>query len=83
MSPSHLRRALTAGLMVAFVSVVPACAETLDKVDALRPEFIRLCTTGERQSPAVKATAQLVAEGVDLADPVAVEEWLAAYNARN
>src|SRR5437763_1334746 len=61
----------------------PAVAETLDKVDALRPEFIRLCTTGERQSPAVKATAQLVAEGVDLADPVAVEEWLAAYNARN
>ena len=32
MSPSHLRRALTAGLMAAFVSVVPARAETLDKV---------------------------------------------------
>src|SRR5436305_1260309 len=41
----------------------PAVTETLDKVDALRPEFIRLCTTGERQSPAVKATAPLVAEG--------------------
>src|SRR3954468_8433496 len=32
MSPSHLRRALTAALMAAFVSVVPARAETLDKV---------------------------------------------------
>jgi len=32
MSVSHLRRALTAGLMAAFVSVIPARAETLDKV---------------------------------------------------
>ncbi|MFL6840024.1 MAG: ABC transporter substrate-binding protein, partial [Bradyrhizobium sp.] len=32
MSPSHLRRALTVGLMAAFVSAVPARAETLDKV---------------------------------------------------
>ncbi|OKO88780.1 nitrate ABC transporter substrate-binding protein [Bradyrhizobium sp. NAS80.1] len=32
MTPSHLRRALTAGLMAAFVSVVSARAETLDKV---------------------------------------------------
>lgn len=59
-----------------------AVAETLDRIDALRTEFARLCSTGERQSPAVRATAQLVAEGVDIADPAAVEEWLAAYNAR-
>ena len=58
-----------------------AIAATLDRIDALRAEFARLCTTGERQSPAVRATAQLVAEGVDLADPAAVEEWLATYNA--
>ncbi len=32
MTPSHLRRALTAGLMAAFVSLMPARAETLDKV---------------------------------------------------
>jgi hypothetical protein len=61
----------------------PAISATLDGVDALRPEFARVVTSGERQSPAVRATAQLVAEGVDLADPVAVEEWLAAYNARH
>ncbi len=60
----------------------PAVAETLDQIDAVRAEFARLCATGERQSPAVRATAQLVAEGVDIADPVAVEEWLADYNAR-
>jgi hypothetical protein len=59
-----------------------ATADTLDRIDALRAEFARLCTTGERQSPAVRATAQLVAEGVDVADPAAVEEWLATYNAR-
>jgi hypothetical protein len=61
----------------------PAVAETLDRLDALRGEFARLCSTGERQSPAVRAMVQLVAEGVDLADPAAVEEWLAAYNAKN
>jgi hypothetical protein len=60
-----------------------AVAETLDQIDAVRAEFTRLCTTGERQSPAVRATAQLVAEGVDLADPDAVEAWLTEYNAKN
>jgi hypothetical protein len=61
----------------------PAIAETLDRIDALRAEFARVCATGERQSPAVRATAQLVAEGVDLADPEAVDAWLAAYNEKN
>jgi NitT/TauT family transport system substrate-binding protein len=32
MTPSHLRRALTTGLITAFVSVVPVRAQTLDKV---------------------------------------------------
>ncbi|RQH11147.1 ABC transporter substrate-binding protein [Bradyrhizobium sp. RP6] len=32
MTPSHLRRALTAGLLAAFASLAPARAETLDKV---------------------------------------------------
>src|SRR2546423_675869 len=58
-----------------------AVAATLDRIDALRAEFARLATRGERQSPAVRATAQLVAEGVDLAAPAAVEAWLATYNA--
>jgi hypothetical protein len=58
-----------------------AVAATLDRIDELRAEFARLAASGERQSPAVRATAQLVAEGVDLADPQAVEEWLATYNA--
>ncbi len=58
-----------------------ATADTLDRIEELRAEFVRLCATGERQSPAVRATAQLVAEGVDVADPAAVEAWLATYNA--
>jgi hypothetical protein len=58
-----------------------AVAATLDRIDALRPEFARIGASGEKQSPAVRATARLVAEGVDLADPAAVEEWLATYNA--
>ena len=61
----------------------PAVAATLDRVDEVREEFVRLCSTGERQSPAVRAMAQLVAEGIDLADPVAVDEWLATYNANH
>ncbi|MGY4628030.1 ABC-type nitrate/sulfonate/bicarbonate transport system substrate-binding protein [Bradyrhizobium sp. USDA 4486] len=32
MTPSHLRRALTAGLVAAVVTLAPARAETLDKV---------------------------------------------------
>jgi len=32
MTPSHLRRALTAGLLAAVVSLAPVHAETLDKV---------------------------------------------------
>ena len=32
MNPPHLRRALTAGLLATFVSILPARAETLDKV---------------------------------------------------
>jgi len=32
MSPSHLRRALTAGLLASLVSILPARSETLDKV---------------------------------------------------
>jgi hypothetical protein len=52
---------------------------TFAAVAQLRPEFERLCATGERQSPASRAMAQLLADGVDLADTAAVEAWLAAY----
>jgi hypothetical protein len=52
---------------------------TFAQVGRLRPEFERLCVSGERQSPAAKAMAQLLADGVDLADTEAVEAWLATY----
>jgi hypothetical protein len=58
-----------------------AIRRTFAEIGAVRPEFVRLCATGERQSPAAQAMARLVAEGVDLADEAAVEAWLRAYNA--
>jgi hypothetical protein len=42
---------------------------------------LQLCATGERQSPASRAMARLLADGVDLADTAAVEAWLKAYQA--
>jgi hypothetical protein len=60
-----------------------ALQATFDQVSAVRAEFARLCATGERQSPAVRATARLIAEGVDLADERAVEAWLNTYQSDN
>jgi hypothetical protein len=56
-----------------------ALQDTLASVRATRAEFVRLCKTGERRSPAVRAMAQLVSDGVDLDDTEAVEAWLATY----
>ncbi|GIH13307.1 hypothetical protein [Rugosimonospora africana] len=60
-----------------------ALQATFDEVGAVRAEFARLCATGERQSPAVRATARLIAEGVDLADEQAVDAWLRTYQSDN
>ncbi|HEY2670294.1 MAG TPA: hypothetical protein VGJ07_07940 [Rugosimonospora sp.] len=60
-----------------------ALQATFDEVGGLRAEFARLCATGERQSPAVRATAKLIAEGVDLADEQAVDAWLRTYQSDN
>jgi hypothetical protein len=61
---------------------VSAITETIAMVRGLREEFARLRATGERQSPAARAMAQMVAEGVDLTDSDAIDEWLRAYTAR-
>jgi hypothetical protein len=58
-----------------------ALQETFEQVTTVRGEFERLCATGERQSLAAKALAQLIAEGVDLTDTAAVDAWLKTYNA--
>jgi hypothetical protein len=60
-----------------------ALQATFDEVAATRPEFARVCATGERQSPAVRATVRLIAEGVDLADEQAVDAWLRTYQSDN
>ncbi|GIF50373.1 hypothetical protein DFJ67_2456 [Asanoa ferruginea] len=54
-----------------------AVAATDQAVEDTVPEFVRLYTTGERRSPATAAVAQLIAEGVDLNDPAALDAWLA------
>jgi hypothetical protein len=54
---------------------------TFAQVGLLRPEFERLCASGERQSPAARAMARLMADGIDITDAAAVDAWLATYNA--
>jgi hypothetical protein len=60
-----------------------AVQNTFRQVNTDRDEFVRLCATGERRSPAAEAMARLVAEGVDLTDEAAVDAWLQAYNAEH
>jgi len=60
-----------------------ALQATFDEVGERREEFARLCATGERQSPAVRAMAKLIAEGVDLTDEEAVDTWLRTYQSDN
>jgi hypothetical protein len=56
-----------------------AVQATFDQVGTARDEFVRLCATGERQSPAVRAMRRLLADAVDLTDDAAVEAWLRAH----
>ncbi|HEY6596278.1 MAG TPA: hypothetical protein VI011_19570 [Asanoa sp.] len=53
-----------------------------EAIDEMVPEFVRLYTTGERRSPATAAVAQLIAEGVDIGDPGALERWIDANRDR-
>jgi hypothetical protein len=56
-----------------------AVQTTFDEVGAERSEFVRLCATGERQSPAVRAMRRLIADAVDVTDDAAVDAWLRAH----
>jgi hypothetical protein len=56
-----------------------AVQATFDEVGTRRAEFVRLCTTGERQTPAVKAMRRLLADAVDVTDDAAVDAWLRAH----
>jgi hypothetical protein len=60
-----------------------AVQATFDEVAARRAEFVRLCETGERQTPAVKAMRRLIADAVDVTDDAAVEAWLRAHDSEN
>ncbi|MFY1626000.1 hypothetical protein ACN268_22810 [Micromonospora sp. WMMD735] len=59
-----------------------AVAQTDEAIEELVPEFARLYSTGERRSPATAAVAQLMADGVDPDDPVALDAWIEANRQR-
>lgn len=53
-----------------------AVRRTLDACRAQRAEFERLCASGERQSEAARAVAEMVAAGLNPDDPAQVVAWL-------
>ncbi|MDG4762924.1 hypothetical protein O7632_02160 [Solwaraspora sp. WMMD406] len=59
-----------------------AIEQTDTAIDEMVPEFVRLYTTGERRSPATAAVAQLLADGVDVNDPQALDAWIEANRQR-
>ncbi|MGR6316511.1 hypothetical protein Q2K19_10500 [Micromonospora soli] len=63
---------------------LPAAAarRTDEAIEEMVPEFARLYSTGERRSPATAAVAQLMADGVDPDDPVALDAWIEANRHR-
>jgi hypothetical protein len=54
----------------------PAAAATDEAIETMAPELARLHRTGERDSSAATAMAQLLAEGVDPTDEAALTTWL-------
>ncbi|OWV12840.1 hypothetical protein B5D80_01380 [Micromonospora wenchangensis] len=59
-----------------------AVTQTDEAIEELVPEFARLYSTGERRSPATAAVAQLMADGVDPDDLVALDAWIEANRQR-
>jgi hypothetical protein len=57
-------------------------AQNVAAVARHRGEFTRRARSGSHRSPAARAMAQLLADGVDVNDERAVAEWLEDYNAR-
>lgn len=60
-----------------------AVAQNVAAVANHRAEFARRARSGSHRSEAARATAALLADGVDLNDERAVAEWLAEYNSRD
>jgi hypothetical protein len=59
-----------------------AVALNVAAVATHRAEFVRRARTGSHRSEAARATAALLADGVDLNDEQAVAHWLDDYNSR-
>jgi hypothetical protein len=60
-----------------------AVAQNVAAVAIHRAEFARRARSGSHRSEAARATAALLADGVDLNDERAVAEWLDDYNSRD
>jgi hypothetical protein len=60
-----------------------AVAQNVAAVATHRAEFARRARSGSHRSEAARATAALLADGVDLNDERAVAEWLDDYNSRD
>lgn len=56
--------------------------ETEEAVDEFAPAFRRAITDVDQFGPAKRLTNQMLADGVDLTDPAAIERWIDAFNAR-
>jgi hypothetical protein len=56
--------------------------ETIATIDALVPEFRRAVTDADNFGPAKAISNAMLADGVDLLDPGAVQAWLDEFNAR-
>lgn len=60
-----------------------AVAQNVAAVATHRAEFARRARSGSHRSEAARATAALLADGVDLNDERAVADWLDDYNSRD
>ncbi|MBI3746886.1 MAG: hypothetical protein HY264_10285 [Chloroflexi bacterium] len=56
--------------------------ETEEAVDEFAPAFRRAITDADQFGPAKRITNQMLADGVDLTDPAAIQRWIDLYNAR-
>jgi len=60
-----------------------AVGRTLDTVVACRDDFAAAMADESRFGPAKRVAMEMLAEGIDLTDEVAVSEWVAAYSGRS
>lgn len=56
--------------------------ETLDAIDQFEPEFLDAMSDESRAGPAKSIVAAMQRDGVDIADPAALDRWIEEFNKR-